>query len=58
MLKVLSTVNDHELMGSQLLLVAGQRVAHYIYTCDPPGGLEKVASLSPTVSTWLKSMVS
>ncbi|XP_064601694.1 rab3 GTPase-activating protein non-catalytic subunit-like isoform X2 [Liolophura sinensis] len=56
--EVLSTVNDHELMGSQLLLVAGQRVAHYIYTCDPPGGLEKVASLSPTVSTWLKSMES
>ena len=54
---MLRTVNDHSVMGSQLLIIAGKRLAHFIYVCDPPGSVEKLAQCAPTVSTWLKQMV-
>ncbi|XP_041353023.1 rab3 GTPase-activating protein non-catalytic subunit-like isoform X2 [Gigantopelta aegis] len=52
--EVLLTVNDHEIMGSQLLLIAGQRIAHYLFKCDTPDTVKIVSSMSTTLSTWLK----
>ncbi|XP_064622253.1 rab3 GTPase-activating protein non-catalytic subunit-like isoform X3 [Lineus longissimus] len=54
--EVLLTVNDHAVMGSQLILLAGQRLAHFLYNCDPDDTVAHLAKLSPTLSTWLKSL--
>ena len=56
--QALLMVNDHAVMGSQLILIAGQRLAHFVLTCDPPGSVEMLSRCSPTVSTWLKTLVS
>lgn len=44
-------------MGSQLLVICGQRLAHFILVCDPPDSVEKLTKCSPSVSNWLKSLV-
>ncbi|XP_074646161.1 rab3 GTPase-activating protein non-catalytic subunit-like isoform X2 [Tubulanus polymorphus] len=54
--EVLLTVNDHAVMGSQLILIAGQRLSHYIIQSDPEGGIQHLSKLSTTLSTWLKSL--
>ena len=55
--QVLLTVNDHMAMGSQLINIAGQRLHHFMFVCDPPDSVEKLAKCAPTVSAWLKSAV-
>ncbi|KAL5008455.1 hypothetical protein ScPMuIL_014036 [Solemya velum] len=54
--EILQTVNDHDLMGSQLLLIAGQRVALHLLQCDVPTGVDLLTTVSPVLSTWLKSL--
>ncbi|XP_061163319.1 rab3 GTPase-activating protein non-catalytic subunit-like isoform X1 [Saccostrea echinata] len=54
--EVLLTVNDREFMGSQLLLVAGRRVAHYLLESHKMEGVELLSNVSPTLSTWLRSL--
>lgn len=54
---MLLTVSDHSAMGVDLLTIAGQRLSHFIFVCDPPGNLEKLAKCSTDVSTWIKTMV-
>lgn len=54
--EVLLTVSDHCAMGVDLLTIAGQRLSHFIFVCDPPGNLEKLAKCSTDVSTWIKTM--
>ncbi|XP_071079517.1 rab3 GTPase-activating protein non-catalytic subunit-like [Haliotis cracherodii] len=54
--EVLLTVNDHELMGSQLLPIAGQRVAYFLFRCDQPGTGKIMSDMSPSLSTWLKQL--
>ena len=51
-------MNDHAVMGSQLILLAGQRLAYFIVKGDPATSLEKLSKLPPTLSTWIKSLVS
>lgn len=57
-LQVLLTVNDREFMGSQLLLVAGRRVAHYLLESHKMEGVELLTNVSPVLSKWLRSLVS
>lgn len=57
-LQVLMTVNDREFMGSQLLLVAGRRVAHYLLESHKMEGVELLTNVSPVLSKWLRSLVS
>ncbi len=56
--QVLLTVNDHREMGGQLLLLAGQRLAHYVLACDPDTSVDRLSKCSPTLSTWLRGLVS
>ena len=56
--QVLLTVNDHHRMGSDLLIIVGRRLAHFVLVCDPAGCVEKLSRCSPSISTWLKSLVS
>ena len=57
-LQVMLTVSDHAVMGSQLLLLAGQRLHHFVFVCETPETMDKLAKCSPTVSTWLRKLVS
>jgi hypothetical protein len=54
--EVLLTVSNHALIGSDLLAIAGCRLAHFVYNCDPPNGVERLAKCSPAVSSWLQSL--
>nr|XP_022332543.1 rab3 GTPase-activating protein non-catalytic subunit-like isoform X2 [Crassostrea virginica] len=54
--EVLLTVNDREFMGSQLLLVAGRRVAHYLLESHKIEGVDLLTNVSPSLSTWLRSL--
>lgn len=54
--EVLLTVNDREFMGSQLLLVAGRRVAHYLLESHKMEGVELLTNVSPVLSKWLRSL--
>ncbi|CAH1792513.1 unnamed protein product [Owenia fusiformis] len=54
--EILLAVSDNAVMGSQLLLLAGQRVAHFMLKCDPPGCTEMLANMSPTLSTWIRQL--
>ncbi|XP_033735108.1 rab3 GTPase-activating protein non-catalytic subunit-like [Pecten maximus] len=54
--EVLLTVNDHELIGSQLLLIAGHRTAYFLLDSHKSKGLDLLTSVSPALSTWLKSL--
>lgn len=55
---MLLSVNAHAVIGSELLVIIGCRLAHFIFNCDPPGSVERLAKCSPAVSCWLQSMVS
>lgn len=54
--EVLLTVNDHELIGSQLLLIAGHRTAHFLLDSHKSQGVDLLTTVSPALSTWLKSL--
>ncbi|XP_055995292.1 rab3 GTPase-activating protein non-catalytic subunit-like isoform X2 [Ostrea edulis] len=54
--EVLLTVNDREFMGSQLLLLAGRRVAHYLLESHKMEGVELLSNVSPALTTWLRSL--
>lgn len=56
--QVLLTVNDRESLGTQLLAIAGQRVAHKLTVMDAQQVVELMSNLNPALSTWLRSMVS
>ena len=56
--KVLLAVGNHAVIGSELLVFAGCRLAHFVFNCDPAGIVQKLAECSPSLSTWLHSMVS
>lgn len=55
-LEMLDTLEDHSVVGSQIILIAGQRLAHYIYSCDSSLSVQRIANCSPYVSTWLKTL--
>lgn len=50
-------VHDKEVLASQLLVLAGQRLAHALLHTQSKEGMELLARLSPTLCTWLKAMV-
>lgn len=50
-------MNDREFMGSQLLLLAGRRVAHYLLESHKMEGVELLSNVSPALTTWLRSLV-
>ena len=54
---MLLTVNAHEDIGVRLLEVAGQRVAQQVFVNDAEG-VDVLTKCSPTLSSWLKSLVS
>nr|KAF6395562.1 RAB3 GTPase activating non-catalytic protein subunit 2 [Rousettus aegyptiacus] len=49
-------VHDKEVLASQLLVLAGQRLAHALLHTQSKEGMELLARLSPTLCTWLKAM--
>ncbi|XP_023389921.1 rab3 GTPase-activating protein non-catalytic subunit, partial [Pteropus vampyrus] len=49
-------VHDKEVLASQLLVLAGQRLAHALLRTQSKEGMELLARLSPTLCTWLKAM--
>ena len=55
--EVLLTVNDHAHVGCQLLVISGQRLAHFMFHTDKPDAIDGITKCSPTVSSWLKGMV-
>ncbi|KAK7502781.1 hypothetical protein BaRGS_00006031 [Batillaria attramentaria] len=54
--EVLTTVNDHELMGSQLLMVAGRRMAYRLLHENPRETMHFLGGISPRLATWLRSL--
>ena len=57
-LQVLHTVNNHEDVGSQLLVIAGKRLHQFIFVRDnAEEAVDIMSQCSPKVSTWLKSLV-
>lgn len=51
-------VTDKEVLASQLLILAGQRLAFALLHVQTKEGMELLARLPPTLCTWLKAMVS
>ncbi|XP_036057773.1 rab3 GTPase-activating protein non-catalytic subunit isoform X1 [Onychomys torridus] len=49
-------VHDKEVLASQLLVLTGQRLAHALFHTQTKEGMELLASLPPTLCTWLKAM--
>ncbi|NXU50100.1 RBGPR protein, partial [Turnix velox] len=49
-------VTDKEVLVSQLLILAGQRLAFALFHMQTKEGTELLARLPPTLSTWLKAM--
>lgn len=54
--EILLTVNEPAHMGSQLLLIAGCRLAHFVYVRDPIHSVDKLTKCPPAVSSWLKTL--
>lgn len=50
-------VEDKEVLASQLLVLAGQRLAYALLHTQTKEGMELLARLPPTLCTWLKAMV-
>ena len=44
-------------MGVDLLMIAGQRLSHFVFACEPPACYDRLAVCSTNMSTWLKTMV-
>lgn len=51
-------MSDKEVLASQLLILAGQRLAFALLQIQTKEGMELFARLPPTLCTWLKAMVS
>lgn len=51
-------VTDKEVLASQLLILAGQRLAFALLHTQTKEGMELLARLPPMLCTWLKAMVS
>jgi len=51
-------VTDKEVLASQLLILAGQRLAFALLHRQTKEGMELLARIPPTLCTWLKAMVS
>lgn len=51
-------VADKEVLASQLLMLAGQRLAFALLHGQIKDGMEFLTRLPPTLSTWLKAIVS
>uniref|UniRef100_A0A8C7E4X7 RAB3 GTPase activating non-catalytic protein subunit 2 n=1 Tax=Naja naja TaxID=35670 RepID=A0A8C7E4X7_NAJNA len=49
-------VEDKEVLASQLLVLAGQRLAYALLHTQTKEGMELLARLPPTLCTWLKAM--
>lgn len=49
-------VSDKEVLASQLLILAGQRLAFALLQIQTKEGMELFARLPPTLCTWLKAM--
>nr|XP_023488168.1 rab3 GTPase-activating protein non-catalytic subunit isoform X1 [Equus caballus] len=49
-------VQDKEVLASQLLVLTGQRLAYALFHTQTKEGMELLASLPPTLCTWLKAM--
>ncbi|XP_059162199.1 rab3 GTPase-activating protein non-catalytic subunit-like [Physella acuta] len=54
--EVMSSVNDHEEMGIQLLTLAGQRVAYEIYQHNIDANFQHLAGMSVTLTRWLSTL--
>ncbi|KAJ7402415.1 rab3 gtpase-activating protein non-catalytic subunit isoform x2 [Pitangus sulphuratus] len=49
-------VADKEVLASQLLILAGQRLAFFLLHGETKEGMELLTRLPPTLCTWLKAM--
>ena len=56
LLQLISSVSDEALLGSQLLLIAGQRMQLAITNSSDIA--EKMSNLGPALSSWLQNVVS
>uniref|UniRef100_A0A8C3L8Y2 RAB3 GTPase activating non-catalytic protein subunit 2 n=1 Tax=Chrysolophus pictus TaxID=9089 RepID=A0A8C3L8Y2_CHRPC len=54
--KAFLQVSDKEVLASQLLILAGQRLAFALLQIQTKEGMELFARLPPTLCTWLKAM--
>ncbi|KAK3563420.1 hypothetical protein QTP86_027791 [Hemibagrus guttatus] len=56
--EVMLGVEDKDVLGSQLLVLIGQRVAYSLFHSQTPtkASMELLARLPPTLCTWLKAM--
>lgn len=58
-LQVMLEVEDKEVLGSQLLVLTGQRLSYSLLhsQSQTQAAMELLARLPPTLCTWLKAMV-
>lgn len=54
-LKIIPAVRDQDEMGTQLLIIAGQRIKQFIIQSHQ--FRETTSNLSPAVTSWLASLV-
>ncbi|KAG7460586.1 hypothetical protein MATL_G00200350 [Megalops atlanticus] len=54
--QVMLEVEDKEVLGSQLLVLTGQRLAYALLHTQTRPGMELLARLPPMLCTWLKAM--
>lgn len=57
--QVMLEVEDKDVLGSQLLVLTGQRLSYSLLhsQSQTQGAMELLARLPPTLCTWLKAMV-
>lgn len=57
--QVMLEVEDKDVLGSQLLVLAGQRLSYSLLhsQSQTQAAMELLARLPPTLCTWLKAMV-
>lgn len=58
--QVMLEVEDKDVLGSQLLVLIGQRLAYSLFhsQTQTKASMELLARLPPTLCTWIKAMVS
>ncbi|KAG9347341.1 hypothetical protein JZ751_004908 [Albula glossodonta] len=54
--EVMLEVEDKEVLGSQLLVLVGQRLSYSLLHTQTRSGMELLARLPPMLCTWLKAM--
>ncbi|MBN3305707.1 RBGPR protein, partial [Amia calva] len=54
--EVMLEVEDREVLGSQLLVLTGQRLSYSLLHTQTRAGMELLARLPPVLCTWLKAM--